>query len=384
MRIFISAGEPSGDLHGANLTRALKAAAPDVELVGFGGPRMEAAGCDLLYPLCSLAVMGLARVLANIHRFLGVLSFADRWFARHKPDAVVLIDYPGLHWWLARRAKFHGIPVFYFVPPQIWAWATWRVRKMQRFVDHVLCTLPFEQTWYAERQVHAEYIGHPYFDELTERKLDMAFVTTQERQGGPIIGMLPGSRTQEVLNNGPTMLKTALRLHRQLPTARMLFACFKEEHAALLRKMLGQHDLPVELHVGRTPEIIHLAQVCLAVSGSVGLELLYHQKPSIVLYKVSPLQLKIGKRYKRSKYISLVNLLAEKELFPEYLTDRCESQAISEQLLHWLTNPGVYQQLTSELAALVGRVGQPGACDRAAAYVLETIGHGSPKLRQAA
>jgi lipid-A-disaccharide synthase len=145
---------------------------PDLECVGFGGDKMEAAGCKLLYPLCQLSVMWFLRVLANLHVFMNVLSQADRYFRHHRPDAVILIDYPGLHWWIARRAHYHGIPVFYFVPPQIWAWASWRVKNMQRWVDHVLCTLPFEKTWYEERGVPAHYIGHPYFDELGQQRLD--------------------------------------------------------------------------------------------------------------------------------------------------------------------------------------------------------------------
>ena len=151
MRIFLCAGEPSGDLHGATLVRALRRLHPGVECVGFGGERMEAAGCRLLYPLCRLAVMWFLRVLAHAPTFLHLLSRADRYFRHRRPDAVVLIDYPGFNWWLARRAHFHGIPVFYFVPPQLWGWAGWRVRKMKRYVDHVLCTLPFEVDWYRER-----------------------------------------------------------------------------------------------------------------------------------------------------------------------------------------------------------------------------------------
>ena len=130
MRLFISAGEPSGDLHGANLVRSLKQLRPDIECVGFGGERMEAAGCRLLYPLCRLAVMWFLRVLANSPVFLDLLSRADRYFRHQRPDAVVLIDYPGFHWWLARRARAHGIPVFYFVPPQLWAWASTRRNHM--------------------------------------------------------------------------------------------------------------------------------------------------------------------------------------------------------------------------------------------------------------
>jgi lipid-A-disaccharide synthase len=373
MRIFISAGEPSGDLHGANFIRALRRLQPEVELAGFGGDKMAAAGCRLLYPLCRLAVMGLVRVFANLPSFLGVLSQADRWFRHHRPDAVVLIDYPGLHWWLARRAHYHGIPVFYFVPPQIWAWARWRVSKMRRWVDHVLCTLPFEQTWYQAHGVKATYVGHPYFDELQLQRLDPGFVNEQQRQGGPIIALLPGSRAQEVLSNLPTMLRTAIRVHRRLPQARFLVACYKQEHHELVTAAFRRRDLPVEAHVGRTPEIIHLAEVCVAVSGSVSLELLYRLKPTVVIYKVSSFNLRLGQRLLASKYISLVNLLAERALFPEHLTDRCESRAIADRLLHWLTDAAASRELCEELRHLREKVGQPGACERAAGYLRNAL-----------
>ncbi len=141
LTIFFSVGEPSGDLHGANLIRQLRQRCPGIEVVGYGGPKMAEAGCRLHADLTALAVMWFARVLINLHKFWGLVSRADRYFRHHRPDAVVLIDYPGMNWWIARRAKVHGIPVFYYTPPQIWAWARWRVKKMRRLVDHVLCSL---------------------------------------------------------------------------------------------------------------------------------------------------------------------------------------------------------------------------------------------------
>ena len=147
MKIFFSVGEPSGDLHGANLIRELQKRRPDCEFVGYGGPRMAAAGCALHEDLTKLAVMWLLHALLNIHKFWALVGRADRYFRHHRPDAVVLIDYPGFNWWIARRAKAHGIPVFYYGVPQLWAWAGWRITKMRRFVDHVLCKLPFEETW---------------------------------------------------------------------------------------------------------------------------------------------------------------------------------------------------------------------------------------------
>src|SRR5262245_35722374 len=209
MRIFLSAGEPSGDLHGANLVRGLRRLQPDIECVGFGGERMEAAGCRLLYPLCRLAVMWFVQVALHAHAFIRLLLQADRFFRDHRPDAVVLIDYPGFNWWLARRAHARGIPVFYFVPPQLWAWAGWRVAKMRRWVDHVLCTLPFEVPWYQARDVQGHYVGHPYFDELAEQRLDEAFLGQQRWRMGPVVGLLPGSRDQEIAFNLPTLLRSA-------------------------------------------------------------------------------------------------------------------------------------------------------------------------------
>src|SRR5439155_16585270 len=224
MRIFLSAGEPSGDLHAASLVRALRERRSDLDFVGFGGNRLRAAGCQLLYPLCDLAVMGLVRVLAHAASFLDLLSRADRYFRHQRPDAVVLIDFPGFNWWVARRAHFHGIPVYYFVPPQLWAWAGWRVEKMRRFVDHVLCNLPFEQPWYEERGVRAHYVGHPYFDELGRQRLDGEFLANQRGRGGKIVALLPGSRNQEVARNWPMMAAGAARIAALRPDARFLVA----------------------------------------------------------------------------------------------------------------------------------------------------------------
>src|SRR5438105_3954060 len=215
-------------------------------------------------------------VIASAHNFIKLILQADRYFRLSKPDAVVLIDYPGFNWWIARRAHAQGIPVFYFVPPQLWAWAGWRVKKMRRTVDHVLCSLPFEQAWYGERGVEAHYVGHPYFDELPRQKLDARFLEQQQATAGQIIGLLPGSRTQEVTQNLPTMARAAARIHEQMPQIRFLMACYRDTHCAYATRYLADHQLSfIKPFIQRTPEIIHLSRACIAVSGSVGLELLY-------------------------------------------------------------------------------------------------------------
>jgi lipid-A-disaccharide synthase len=373
MRIFISAGEPSGDLHGANLIHALRHRDPSIECVGFGGERMTAAGATLLYPLCRLAVMWFLRVLLNAHVFVKLLVDANRYFRDHRPDAVVLIDFPGFNWWVARRAHAHGIPVFYFVPPQLWAWAGWRVKKMRRYVDHVLCALPFEEPWYQERGVPARYIGHPYFDELCRQKLDTAFVEAEQQRGGRIVALLPGSRNQELDRNLGTLLASAGRIHAARPNTRFLVACFKPAQRERVEREIAGLGLPIDAHAGRTAEIIHLAHSCIAVSGSVGLELLYRGKPSCVLYRIRPIDLKIGKLFKMVPYISLINLLAGKEVIPEFLTDRCEAEAISRHVLCWLDKPEEYDRVCRELAELRERVAEPGACERAAQHILDVL-----------
>ncbi len=376
MRIFISAGEPSGDLHGANLIQALRLRIPHVECVGFGGERMEAAGSRLLYPLCRLAVMWFARVLANAPVFLQLLSRADRFFRHRRPDAVVLIDYPGFHWWLARRAHFHSIPVYYFVPPQLWGWGGWRVEKMRRWVDHVLCTLPFEEAWYRERGVQAHFVGHPYFDELAEQRLDAEFMAQQRGHAGRIVGLLPGSRDQEVKRNLSTMVRAAARIHAACPDARFMAACFKESQRQSVTDYVAGRGLPMETFVGRTPEIIELSHACIAVSGSVGLELLYRTKPTVVVYRIGRLDLKVCNYFKQSRFISLVNLLADDEVFPEFLTDRCRAAEMSEHVVNWLSDSVAYTRTCERLSKLRQKVCTRGACARAADYIIEHIGAG--------
>jgi lipid-A-disaccharide synthase len=373
MRIFISAGEPSGDLHGSNLIRALRMRRPDLELVGFGGERMSDAGCRLLYPLCQLAVMWFARVLAHAPVFLDLLSRTDRYFRHCRPDAVVLIDYPGFNWWVARRALFHGIPVFYFVPPQLWAWAGWRVRKMRRFVDHVLCSLPFEKSWYEHRGVRAHYVGHPYFDELSVQRLDEAFIRERRRRGVRWVSLLPGSRSQELKHNWPTLQRSAALIYEACPDTRFQVACFKEAHRRDIDARLRGCHLPIETFVGRTPEIIRLADACVAVSGSVGLELLFQGKPSIVTYRISRLAKTVSRLFIKSRFISLVNLLADEEIYPEFLSDRCEAEVIASVITRWLREPAAHAEVSNRLQDLCRRVGQPGACDRTAKYILEAL-----------
>jgi len=390
--IFFSAGEPSGDVHGANLIRRLRARCDGLQAVGYGGPQMAAAGCRLHTDLTALAVMWLLRALLNLHKFWDLVSRADRYFRHHRPDAVVLVDYPGFNWWIARRAKAHGIPVFYYAPPQIWAWARWRAKKMRRLVDHVLCSLPFEETWFRRQGCRATFVGHPFFDEVCRQELDADFMKRCHRQAGPLVVILPGSRTQEVRQNLSVFLRAAAKVRGEVPDARLAIAAFKPNQAEIARRAAAACGLPVEVHVGKTAELIRLACCCMAVSGSVSLELLYHTKPTVVLYKISPLAYFVQHWFRKVKYITLVNLLATDELFPkdlapfdpaqedadrvlfpEYLTWEDKSAQIAAHVVGWLSDPRAREARIAELARLKAEVAHGGAADSAAEYILKAL-----------
>jgi len=389
MQVFFSVGEPSGDLHGANLIEALKRRNPDWEYVGYGGPRMAAAGCQLHEDLTQLAVMWVAQVLWNIRTFLKLLARADQYFQQQRPDLVVLIDYPGFNWWIARKAKAQGIPVVYYGTPQLWAWAGWRVSKMRRFVDHVLCKLPFEEAWFRQRGCQATFVGHPYFDELRSRQLDEAFVETQETIEGPLVTILPGSRTQEVKSNLAPFLQTAQRIRRQVPSARFAIAVYKSSQLPLVNELVDSSGLEVEVHVHRTAELIHAARCCLACSGSVSLELLYHTKPSAILYQISKFGYFVQWMLRKVRYITLVNLLTAEDpfadhaagiydptdprdqhvLMPEYLTYGDRTPELAQHVVRWLTDGSLYADIQAKLGHLKAQVAQGGASERAAEYI---------------
>lgn len=380
MKIFVSAGEPSGDLHAANLIREIRERYPDAEIVGFGGDHAEAAGMKQIFKLTELAVMWFGRVLLNLHKFIALANKADEYFRDEKPDVVVLIDYPGFHWALAKRAKARGLKVVYFVPPQLWAWAGWRVEKVRKWIDYVLCSLPFEPEWYRQRGFpNASYVGHPYFDELQDRPVDNDFLRSLESVESPIIAILPGSRTQELTRNLPMMLAAAARIAESRPEVRFLVACLHEKHRELATEIIEKSEkrpANLEIHSARTPEIIRAASLALTVSGSVSLELLSEALPSVILYKIKPFDLFVARRFMTTKSICLVNLLAGEELMPEFLTDRDVSIPMAEIALTWLNDSTSYDRIAMKLVALREKVGRPGATAHAAERVL-AIANGS-------
>jgi lipid-A-disaccharide synthase len=397
MRIFFSVGEPSGDLHGANLLRQLRNRT-HVIAAGLGGPKMQAAGCQLLRDMSDLAVMGLFPVLAKLPEFRRLLRQVQAALDAQKPDAVVLIDYPGFNWHVARLAKERGIPVFYYGLPQLWAWASWRVKKVERYVDHALCKLPFEEAWFNDRGCRATYVGHPYFDELREQQIDESFLAAMRLRSGRVVTLLPGSRLQEVRYNLPLLLKAGAQVRRECPGVRLAIASYNDQQAAMARELVAVGPAPAEVFVSRTPELIAAADCCLACSGSVSLELLYHAKPAVIVYRVGWLTYQVVRLLINVRYITLVNLLAseqpfvvsgsqdagESPLYPEFPTWQDCSEGMARHAIGWLSNEVQRQRLISRLVKIREEVAAGGASATAAEYIVRELGESGNQYRQRA
>ncbi len=379
MHVFFSAGEPSGDQHAAHLLQALRSRVPNARFSGFGGVHLEQAGAEVLYPLTDMAVMGITEVLPLLRKFYQVAQMGRRFLVEQRPDAVVLVDFPGFNWHIAKYAKQLGIPVYYYCPPQLWAWAAWRIKKVRKYVDCVLSVLPFEAEWYRNRGVRVEYVGHPFFDEVAEKQLDESFCRTLRASSPQLVGFLPGSRRHEVTRNFPAMLEVARRIHRDHPEVRFPVACYKESQRDYCVAEMKKFDnsLPLDFFVGRTSEIIATMDCCLMVSGSVSLEILARGKPAAVTYRPNLTTYLFGKAVVQIKYMSLTNLMVDREMLPEFLyvyNVPKHAARMHAVLDRWLRDPQEMQAVSRDMDALRREIVQTGGVTKAAETVLKLLG----------
>lgn len=348
-------------------------------------------------------------VLGNLRTFFRLLRDADTYLAKHQVDAVVLVDYPGFNWWIARKAKKHGVPVFYYGVPQMWAWAPWRVKKLRKLVDWSLCKLPFEVDWFEQRGCQAHYVGHPYFDQLERHSLDHDFIKDFEDPGSKLLVLLPGSRDQEVNRHIDWLLESAELVQRRHKKLAVAVACFNEKHAEQVRSKCQEREMPFDVMVNRTSELISMSDACIACSGSVSLELMHRKKPTVIVYRLGPVFWGLQWLLLKSRFITLVNLFATKQIsrnnrkayepdgsesasvpMPEYLSvSNCAPQ-MARWINRWFKDSETYQSKVDELARLAEQFGQTGASERAAEFILakiepeQTVEPAQPTLRAAA
>lgn len=369
---MLVAGEASGDLHGATLARALRAAAPGIRLSGMGGRRMAAAGVDLLVDVTARATVGGTEAVRGVPALFGAFRrLRAAVTGSERPDALVVIDFPEFNLRLARAARRAGVAVAYFVPPQIWAWRPWRVRPIRRVVSVVLAAFPFETALYRRAGVPVAFVGHPVLDALSDAPTREE---ARERLGvvgeAPVIGLLPGSRRQEVTGMLPVMREAAARIASARPDARFVVAQAPTVAAA---DLATDGEPPLRVVAGQTYAVMRAADVLLVTSGTATLEAALLGTPMVVCYRLSRLSALLFKPLIRVPWISLANIALGRAVVPELYQHALTGEALGHEALRLLRSPAALAQQREAFAELAGQLGVPGVGARAARHVLELV-----------
>ncbi len=365
--IWINAGELSGDMQGAALLQALQALHPGLQSCGMGGPNLARAGQRNLLRVEELSVMGIAEVLTAVPRAMRLLGRIREELARQRPDAVVLVDAPEFNFRVARIAHALGIPVYYFIPPKVWAWRTGRVAFLKRYIRRMFCILPFEPDFYARHGISVDYVGNPLVDMVDWPRL---------QQFSPIpgcIGLMPGSRRKEVENLLPAFGETARKLLRQ--GRDVTFCCLRAPNMSekYLREFWPS-DVPLSFtDPDRRYLTMRTCECILAASGTAVLETALAGIPTIVTYRVSPFSALVARLLVKIPWVSLPNLIMNREIFPELLQENAVPDRMAAQLALWLDDPERLAAVCSDLEELRRRCGEPGSAGRAARRLLEDM-----------
>jgi lipid-A-disaccharide synthase len=373
MTIYFVAGEASADNHGAALMRSLRALDPELEFTGRGGPQMQqVAGVQLKNWIGDSAVLGLWEVLRTYGYFREQFRQTLNEIQESKPDAVVLIDYPGFNLRLARalRQQSQHHKIIYYISPQVWAWNRRRVKKMACFIDLVLCIFPFETDLYAASGLRAVFVGHPMIERLERQKIG-----TQRDPN--LIGLFPGSRSREVRKIFPVMMEAARRLLQLNSTLRFEVAAASESLAREMNEQLPDRH-SIAIIAGETAAIMQRAFVGIVASGSATLEAAYFRMPFVLIYKVAWPTYVAARLVVNVNFLGMPNLLAGKEVVPEFIQHEATPDAIVNAVRLLLEDSPARDRMTSDFDAIITRLGGPGASERAAQAILEELQTGAP------
>jgi lipid-A-disaccharide synthase len=373
MRIFLIAGEASGDLHGAELVRALRCHHDGLQLQGWGGEMMASQGVEVLKNYRELAFMGFWEVITHLPAIYQNFQLCRRQITSYRPDAIVLIDYPGFNLRMAAWAKAQGYRVFYYIAPQVWAWHSSRVKQIRRYVDQLYAILPFEEFFFRQHGVGVSYVGHPLLDIVSRFVPAADFLSRQGLEEGKIIALLPGSRRQEISR----MLPEMLTLTDDFPDAQWVIAGAAALPAAFYEELLDKQAAGrrIKLIMGQTYELLAHASAAVVCSGTATLETALFGVPQVVGYRAAALSYHIARRIVDVPYISLVNLIADKPLVEELIQHDFNRQRLVEQL-HWLLSDTGRADMLAGYEALKSKLGNAGAADRAAASIISHVAGG--------
>jgi lipid-A-disaccharide synthase len=356
MKIFLLAGEASGDLHGSHLVSELKSQQPEWEIVAWGGPLMKKAGARLLSDYRTRAFMGLWEVLKNLRTLRRFLQEAIQDIEREKPDALVFIDNPGFNMRVLKRLVGFKGQIHYYIAPKAWAWNEKRAKELTNLTA-LYGILPFEAEWFAQRGVNCTYIGNPLMDQIPP----------QESKPAPILALLPGSRKQEVESLLPLMIESA----KAMPELTPIVAGTSALPKSLYEKLLS--DSGIECRMDQTYDLLHQAQLALVTSGTATLETALFGVPQVVLYRTSALTYWAAKWLIKVPYISLVNLVAQSEIVPELIQGNCQVGTIQAALKRLKPEGQGWRKQKQDYAVLRDCLGEPGVNKRLADSILQAL-----------
>lgn len=370
MKYYIIAGEASGDLHGANLIASLKKKDTRAKIRAWGGNLMKKQGATLVKHYRDLAFMGFVEVLLHLRTILKNLSFCKKDILKYKPDAIILIDYPGFNLKIAKFAHKHNIKVYYYISPQVWAWKKRRVYTIKEVVDKMLVILPFEKDFYDDYRVDAHFVGHPLLDELSKvRYINRSNFARQNKLDPKkeIIALLPGSRKQEVTR----MLGIMMKVMDKFPEYQFVIGCAPSLPESFYRELVGNEN--VHLVFNKTYQLLQVASAALVTSGTATLETALFYVPEVVCYKGNKISYLIAKNLVKVKYISLVNLIMDKPVLKELIQNDLTPKNIEDELNDLLTNHKKQRQLLEDYEDLRCKLGNAGASNNAATIIVNDL-----------
>ena len=377
MKYFLIAGEAPGDLHASNLMAALKEKDPEADFRFFGGDLMQAVGGTLVKHYREMAFMGFIPVLLNLRIILNNMKTCQEDIRKYQPDVVILIDYPGFNLKIAKFVKtvLH-LPVYYYISPKIWAWKQYRIKDFRRYVDRMFCILPFETEFFRKLDYSVDYVGNPSVDSVAQYKEKQAnrsdtFMADEGLPDKPILALLAGSRRQEIKDNLPTMLEVAAAY----PDYQPVIAGAPGLEPEYYKQYIGNH--PAKIIFGKTYDLLQHSRAALVTSGTATLETSLFRVPQVVCYYVvaGPLASFIFRNFFHTKYISLVNLIAGREVVQELFGARFSYQQIHDELGKILHDTAYRQQMLDGYDEIIQMLGKPGASQRTAELIYQSLKH---------
>jgi lipid-A-disaccharide synthase len=373
-KILLVAGEASGDLHGSHLVEAMLRIDPEIQFFGVGGDGLKRAGMRLLHHSQTLSVVGITEVFVKLRSILKAFRTLKRSLEREKPDLVILIDFPDFNLRLARIAHRKGIPILYYISPQIWAWRPKRIKLISRVIRKMVVLFSFEVPLYETAGVDVEWVGHPLLDivkpTLPKEKAFQQFGLDPRRR---TVGLLPGSRIHEIERLLPSLLASADLLQREIPDLQFILPLAPGLPPATLSPWMSKAGIPIKVVEGRTYEAMNLSDLLITASGTATLEAAILGIPMIIVYKVSFLSYWVGRALIRVDHIGLVNLVAEKEIAPELIQKDVNPRRIADEAFRILKDPLLSRKMSESMGEVRQKLGEPGAAERAARTVCSML-----------